>query len=205
MKVNLAATKTNLIKAKKTLSLTEEGHELLDEKRKILVQELATIAHIADRLERDVDKALRGAYELVDRACVVMGRKKLEELSYSIDIKSDLAISQRRIMGVSIPAITLKMSENPPYYSPHAVSFYVDEVIAKFKDILSLLAQLAEKKIALLRIADELQRTIRKVNALEKIYIPSYRDTVKYISDRLDEEGRDAFALLKLVKKGLRT
>jgi len=60
---------------------------------------------------------------------------------------------------------------------------------------------LQKKKITLLRLAEEAQKTIRKVNALEKIHIPYYEDTVKYIADRIDEESRDSFSMLKLIKK----
>ncbi|HAZ10840.1 MAG TPA: V-type ATP synthase subunit D [Candidatus Omnitrophica bacterium] len=204
MKINIAATKTNLLKSKKLLSLTREGHSLLDEKRRILVNELTSIVHIVDRIQRKVDTALQEAYGLVDRAVVIMGRKRLEELSFSIDIKTSLSISERRVMGVSLPIITMNVKENPPYYSSHEVSFYVDEVMVKFKEALKLITQLAEKKIALIRIAKEVQKTIRKVNALEKIYLPFYEDSVKYINDRLDEYDREAFSMLKLIKERIR-
>ncbi|MGE5197863.1 MAG: V-type ATP synthase subunit D, partial [Deltaproteobacteria bacterium] len=167
--------------------------------------ELNTIIHVADRLERQVDETLQEGYRLVDKAVVKMGRRRLEELSFSIDIKNSLSISQKRVMGVSIPVIDLKVNENPPYYSPYEVSLFVDEVIAKFKEIIKLLSQLAEKKIAILRIAKEVQKTIRKVNALEKIYIPYYEEALKFLSDRLDEEARDAFSMLKIIKKRLRS
>jgi V/A-type H+/Na+-transporting ATPase subunit D len=203
MKVNIAATKTNLLRVKKTLAMTREGYELLDQKRKILMAELNTIVHMTEKLQGDVDSKLREAYEVLDKATVVMGRKRLEELSFSIDIKNNLSLSQRRIMGVTIPLVNLKTAENPPYYSPYEISFYVDETIVRFKEAIKLLAQLAEKKIALLRLAKELQKTIRKVNALEKIYLPYYSVALKYIGDRLDEESRDAFSMLKLIKERL--
>jgi V/A-type H+-transporting ATPase subunit D len=152
-----------------------------------------------------MDIALMNAYGLVDKATVVMGRKKLEELSFSIDIKTSLSISEKRVMGVSLPAIDLRIKENPPYYSSHEVSFYLDEAISAFKEILKLLAQVAEKKIALIRIAKEVQKTIRKVKALEKIYLPFYEDSVKYISDKLDEDARETFSMLKLIKERIRT
>jgi len=104
-------------------------------------------------------------------------------------------------MGVSLPIINMNVKENPPYYSAYEVSFYVDEVMIRFKEILKLIIQLAEKKIALIRIAKEVQKTIRKVNALEKIYLPFYEDSVKYINDRLDEDSREAFSMLKLIKE----
>jgi V/A-type H+-transporting ATPase subunit D len=203
MRVNLAATKTNLLRVKKTLALTHEGYGLLDEKRRILINELNTVIHITEKLQRQVDDALKEGYTLVDKAIVVMGRKRMEELSFAVDIKNSISISQRRIMGVSIPVIDLQTTEHPPYYSPYEVSLHVDEVILKFRGILKLLSQLAEKKIAALRIAKEVQKTIRKVNALEKIYIPYYEDALKFISERLDEESRESFSMLKLIKKRL--
>jgi V/A-type H+-transporting ATPase subunit D len=201
MRNNLAATKTNLLKTKKDLAFTEEGYGLLDEKRKILLTELTAIVDSTDRHQQELDDALKDAYALVDKAQVGMGRMRLEELTFSIDIKSNISISERRIMGVTVPDIDLKIKENPPFYRPHEVNLYVDEAIVRFTEILKLAAQLAEKKIALLRLACEAQKTIRKVNALEKVYIPYYRNTLKYIGERLDEESRDAFAMLKIIKR----
>ncbi|HOW42089.1 MAG TPA: V-type ATP synthase subunit D [Candidatus Omnitrophota bacterium] len=201
MKITIAATKTNLLKAKKSLSLTREGYELLDEKRRILMAELTAIIDSVDTLQGQVDTALRQGYEFVNKAVVSMGRQRVEEISYAVNIKTEIGISQRRVMGVSLPVIALRLIEHPPYYSPHEVNLYVDESIVKFRSILELIGQLAEKKIALLRMAREAQKTIRKVNALEKVYLPYYKDTVKYISDRLDEESRDSFSMLKLIKK----
>jgi V/A-type H+/Na+-transporting ATPase subunit D len=201
MRITLAATKTNLLKVKKSLALTQEGYELLDEKRRILLEELSSIIDSVDRYQEQVDHALAEAYRLVDKATVALGRKRMEELSFSVDIKSEMAISQRRVMGVGVPIIELSVKDNPPYYSLHEVNLNVDEAIAKFRDILKLLAALAEKKITLMRLAEEAQKTIRKVKALEKIYLPYYKEAFKYIGDRLDEESRDAFALLKLIKR----
>jgi len=201
VKVNIAATKTNLLKTRKSLTLTREGHELLDEKRRILLSELTAIIDSVDQHQQQVDDALFDAYKIVDCAVVASGQQRCEAISYAVDIKAELSISQRRVMGVSVPVIALDIKDRPPYYSTHGVNLYVDEAIERFKAILSLLAQLAEKKITLLRLAEEAQKTIRKVNALEKIYIPYYQDTVKYIAERLDEESRDSFSMLKLIKK----
>lgn len=204
MHFNIAATKTNLLKVKKSLALTKEGYELLDEKRKILINELNALVNVTDKLEKDVDVKLRQAYEVADKAMITMGRRNAQALSLSMDISNDISISQRRVMGVDVPTIALNVVDRPPYHSPHDVSFYADDTILKFKEVLKLLAELAEKKIALLRIAEEAFKTIRKVNALEKIYIPGYEDTFKYISERLDEEGRESFLMLKMIKSRLR-
>jgi V/A-type H+-transporting ATPase subunit D len=183
------------------LSLTQEGYELLDEKRKLLLTELMSLIHIVDNFQRELNEQIKEAYGFLDRAIVVMGERRLQELSFSISIKNSISISQRRLMGVNIPAIDLRILENAPYHSPLGVSFYVDEVILKFKEVLKLIAELAEKKIALMRLAKEVQKTIRKVNALEKIHLPFFRHTIKYISDRLEEEARESFSMLKLIKE----
>ena len=201
MKITIAATKTNLLKAKKSLSLTREGFELLDEKRKILMAELTAIVDTVDSLQEQVGQSLEKGYALVDKAVVMMGRQAVEEVSLSVDITNEIGLSQRRVMGVSVPVISLRLVEHPPYYSPFESTLYIDEAILKFRQTLELVAGLAEKKIALLRMAHEAQKTIRKVNALEKIYLPYYQQAVKHISERLDEESRDAFAMLKLIKK----
>ncbi|MGE5308987.1 MAG: V-type ATP synthase subunit D [Deltaproteobacteria bacterium] len=200
MRINVAATKTNLFKMRKSLELTREGYDLLDEKRRILLEELTALVDAVDRFQSETDDALRKAYDELDRAVVLMGRTKVEDISFSIDTRNSLTISHRRIMGVHIPVIALEVVEKAPYFRSFDTSLAVDETIRRFRDVMRLLASLAEKKIALLRIAAEVQKTIRKVNALEKIYIPYYQEAVKYIGDRLDEESRDAFALLKLIK-----
>lgn len=203
MRANIPATKTNLLRTKKTLALTEEGYELLDEKRRLLMAELTAIIDVVDKFQRSLDEALFKAYNMVDKATIIMGRKKLEDLALSVDIKSTISIQQKRVMGVNIPAIDLKITDNLPCYSPTGVSLYADEIVINFKELLVLIAQLAEKRIALFRIAKEVQKTIRKVNALEKIHIPFFKDTLKYISDTLEEESRESFSMLKLIKERL--
>lgn len=203
MRINIAATKTNLLKLRKSLALTREGHDLLDEKRRILINELTSLSHVMDRVQREMEEALRQGYLALEQAIIAMGRRRVEELSLSVDVENTMYISQRRVMGVSLPVIESKLAQKAPYFSFSGASFHIDETIQKFSAVNEVLASLAEKKIAVLRLSKEVKKTIRKVNALEKIYLPYYEDGVKYIGDRLDEESRDAFSMLKIIKKNL--
>jgi V/A-type H+-transporting ATPase subunit D len=81
--------------------------------------------------------------------------------------------------------------------------FWIDSSLSLFKDVLKLLGKLAELKISVLRLANEVKKTIRKVNALEKIAIPDFKETVHYIQGRLEENERDMFTLMKRVKENL--
>ena len=106
-------------------------------------------------------------------------------------------------MGVMLPVVETGFSEHPPYYSFQGTSSVVDTAVEKFKEALSLLGRMAELKISISRLASEVQKTIRKVNALEKIAIPELDETLRHIQDRLEESERDMFVLMKMVKARL--
>ncbi|HXK45291.1 MAG TPA: V-type ATP synthase subunit D, partial [bacterium] len=99
--------------------------------------------------------------------------------------------------------ISLQLKENLPFFSPVGGHYYIDEAIVLMKQAIQSITELAEKKTALIRLEREFQKTTKKVNALEKIHIPYYGEVVRFISDRLDEESREAFATLKEIKKKL--
>jgi V/A-type H+-transporting ATPase subunit D len=120
-----------------------------------------------------------------------------------VNIQTDLKIRNRRVMGVSLPVVDTDFKENPPYYSPLGTSFWIDSSLREFKAVLELMGRLAELKVSIFRLASEVKKTIRKVNALEKIAIPNLRDTVSYIESSIEEYERDMFTLMRMVKKRL--
>ncbi|MCL5674763.1 MAG: V-type ATP synthase subunit D [Candidatus Omnitrophica bacterium] len=203
MRINVPATKTNFLKIKQTLLLTQEGYQLLDEKRRILMLELSSIEKTVLELQDKIDKEFQQAYDTLSRAISISGKKKLEDISLAVNIEMDLFISQKRRMGVAVPVISMDIKETAPFYSFSDINIIVDETIAGFKKLLNLIIELTELKTALIRIAKEIQKTIRKVNALEKIHIPNYKETVKFIGERLDEESRESFTMLKIIKERL--
>lgn len=106
-------------------------------------------------------------------------------------------------MGVSIPAVALTVQDASPYYGPSLSSAWTDEAARRFRNALALLAELAETRISVLRLAREIQKTIRRVNALEKILIPDYEESKRYVEDAIEESDRDALFALKLIKERL--
>jgi V/A-type H+-transporting ATPase subunit D len=104
---------------------------------------------------------------------------------------------------VRLPVVETSFVEHPPYYSPMGTSFWIDGSIKEFKDALQLMGRLAELKISIIRLATEVRKTIRKVNALEKIAIPELLSSVLFIQNRLEENERDMFVLMKMVKNRL--
>ncbi len=198
-----APTKTNLLRLKSDLNFTRQGYELLDQKRNILIIELLALVDQTAVYQNRVDTALGKAYQALEEAVLDMGKLKVQYLSGAVNISTDIKIRYRKVMGVSLPVVQTEFKENPPYYSPMGTSFWIDNSLKSFKEALNLLGRLSELKISVLRLANEVKKTIRKVNALEKIAIPDLKETVRYIEGRLEENERDMFVLMSMVKENL--
>ena len=196
-------TKTNLMKLRRDRAFTQEGHELLEQKRQILVVELLGLMDKTADIQEKVEKELSEAFKVLQSAIVVMGRQAVSHIPPAVNVVTDIAITMRRLMGVNLPIVDVKMKDNPPYFSLGETSFWIDEAVTHFKGILMSLGKLAEMRISLMRIAEEVRKTMRRVNALEKIALPDYNESIKYIEDTLEESERGMFATLKLVKEGL--
>jgi V/A-type H+-transporting ATPase subunit D len=202
-KQNIAPTKTNLMKLRDELKFAEIGHDLLDQKRNILVIELLNMVDQTVDFQNRVEASLAKAYKALEEAVLRMGKRRILHLSSAINRSVEMRISSRRVMGVSLPVVGTDFHEHAPYYSPSGTSFWIDSAMAEFKDVLDTMGRLAELKISLIRLAGEVKKTIRKVNALEKTAIPNLRDTVSFIENSLEEYERDMLTIMRMVKERL--
>jgi V/A-type H+-transporting ATPase subunit D len=200
---NVAPTKTNLLKLKDELKFARLGYDLLDQKRNILILELLNLVDQAQDYQSRVDRALASAFDALKNAALEMGKLELLQLSRSVNIRASISLKQRRVMGVSLPVVETEFEEHPPYYSPTGTSFWADGALKEFREALEIMGRLAELKVSIMRLATEVKKTIRKVNALEKIAIPDLQESVGYIQSRLEENERDMFVLMKMVKDRL--
>lgn len=200
---HVAPTKTNLLKLRDELKFARLGHELLDQKRNILIIELLTLVDQTVDFQDRVDKALAEAYSAFEDAVLGMGKLEVAYLGSAVNMEADIKLKARRVMGVQLPVVETEFTEHAPYYSPLATSFWIDSSVKQFKEALKIMGRFAELKISLTRLSYEVKKTIRKVNALEKIAIPELEETVAYIQNRLEENERDMFVLMKMVKTRL--
>ncbi|MBN2323133.1 MAG: V-type ATP synthase subunit D [Spirochaetes bacterium] len=199
----LAPTKTNLIRLHEDLKFATLGYELLDQKRNILVVELLGLVDQAVDFQSRMNEELQKAYATLQEAVLRMGKIRVRQITAAVNIDVDIRLSTRRVMGVTLPVVDTEFTENAPYFSPVGTTFRVDSSLESFKAVLQLMGKMAELRISVLRLANEVRKTIRKVNALEKIAIPELEETVSYIQNRLEENERDMFVLMKMVKKRL--
>ncbi|MBN1164626.1 MAG: V-type ATP synthase subunit D [Candidatus Krumholzibacteriota bacterium] len=200
---DIAPTKTNLMRIKRDLGFAVEGWELLDQKRKILVVELMGLIDRAVEAQEEVESKLGEAFNALDQAILRMGRREVNLIALGMLIGSEISFSQKRVMGVSLPRVKIKFDDRSPYFAAAESSIWIDEAVKKFRETLRLLGNLAEARISLMRLSREVAKTIRRVNALEKIFIPDYRESLKHIEMALEEAEREAFFVLKLIKDRL--
>ena len=185
------------------LRFARQGYELLDQKRNILVNELLALVDQAVDYEGQVHHALERAYGALESAVLAGGRLSAQTIAGAVNIEAGARITQRKVMGLRLPVVHTDFAEHAPYFSPTDNSFWVDAAIADFKAALQLMGRLAELKVSIMRLAHEVKRTVRKVNALERIAIPELEETVKVIQERLEENEREMFILMKSVKSRL--
>ncbi|MPN03063.1 V-type sodium ATPase subunit D [bioreactor metagenome] len=191
-------TKSNLINTKKTLALTKTGWEFLDKKRNILVREMMMTIQKAQNVQNDVASKFAEGYDLMQKATISLGM--FNQFSFPIPIDNSIEMDYRSIMGVEIPTLTIEQSELKPYYGLNFTSSDLDKVYLKFNEIKTLIVKLAEIESSVYRLADAIKKTQKRANALENILIPQFEQTIRYISEELDEKEREDFSRLKVVK-----
>ena len=203
MDTGIAPTRSNLMRIRDALAFSRLGYELLDQKRSILVSELLTLVDQAVDYQNRVGKALGEAQKSLEDSIMHMGRLRLGNLAGAVGITSEIELGRRKVMGVQLPKVHTSFSGQGPFFSPEGTSMLSEVAIEKYRDALTLMGQMAELKVSIMRLSREVKKTIRKVNALEKLVIPDKEETMKYLEGRIEESERENFILLKSVKDRL--
>jgi V/A-type H+-transporting ATPase subunit D len=197
----IAPTKSNLIRAKEKLAIAKEGYDLLEQKREILVMELMHNVEQVKLLERRLDEKITEAYPVLKRMLVMVGREQAYMLSRDIHYTVDLREKRVMAAGMNMPGLDVRMPEVELKYSPENSFAECDETVLEFFDLLKILTELAAVRTVAWRLAREVRKTQRRVNALEKMVIPTAKETKAYIEAALEEKDRDSFFTSKLLKR----
>jgi V/A-type H+-transporting ATPase subunit D len=198
--ISIAPTRTNLIRLKKELRFAKEGYELLDRKREALTTELVSVAKEADAVQKEVWALLQRAYDAMETARLLMGSDHVEWASLAVNKTVDVKLKLRGIMGVAIPSIEAQGEPPKLLYSPGDTAASLDEASTAFRDVLLRIPQLAMLTATVWRLANELRKTQRRVNALQHIFIPQYKDQIDFIVSSLEEREREETFRLKWLK-----
>lgn len=191
-------TKGNLIATKKSLSLAQLGYDLLDRKRNILVREMMLMINTATEIQDKIDQTYSQAYKALQFANITLGFS--EEHVQSIPVEQGVSLDFRSVMGIEIPIVHLEESPVALNYSMDSTNSMLDEAYLQFHDVKVLTAHLAEIESSVYLLANAIRKTQKRANALRNVMIPKFQDTVKFITDALEEKEREDFSRLKVIK-----
>lgn len=196
-------TRMELLSVRKRKKLAEKGHKLLSEKRDALVVQFFEIIKDRNTLRSKANSELRSAYTTLVEAQMIMGQDRVEDATGSIPKLGDVPMRTVNIMGVHVPKVeydAIPSRAGEPLYGYIDTTAKLDEASEKFEKLLLDILKLAEVEGTIERLAIEIEKTKRRVNALEHIFIPRLKATEKYIEMQLQEREREDFFRRKRIK-----
>jgi V/A-type H+-transporting ATPase subunit D len=207
----LPATKSHWLRLRADLEFLEAGLDLLDQKRAFLSEALLGFDQEAAALRGRVEADLAEAFELVAEARGSLGEAGLARAALAAEAPPGPAVRERSLMGVVVPMLDrpdgARTGATTPGFAPGEAGSAADDAAFRLRSLLPSLAELAELESCCRRLARDLARTRRKLNALERVHIPSHRETIRYMADQLEEREREAMFQLRRVtaRKGAGT
>jgi V/A-type H+-transporting ATPase subunit D len=197
-------TRMELTRIKRQLATAKRGHKLLKDKRDELVRRFVEVARENARLRKQVENSLQIALKQFAMARAVMDGPSLESALLYPARSAKVAISDANILSVHVPKIELDMESLAKTVQPYGfadTSYELDEAISTMASILPELLQLAENEKTCFLLAEEIEKTRRRVNALEYVMIPQFEESIRIITMKLDEAERSSIIRLMKVKE----
>ena len=204
MEIRVNPTRMELNRLKGRLKMAQRGHKLLKDKRDELMRKFLELIRENKTLRGKVESELSRAFANFLLARAVMSTEVLEEAVMYPLAKLELEVTELNMMSVRVPKFSSKLQDehsgNVYSYGFAATSGELDTSIATLAAVLPSLLRLAELEKAVYLLAEEIDKTRRRVNAQEHVMIPQMQKTVKYISMKLDENERGALTRLMKIK-----
>ena len=201
--LNVNLTRVESMNLKKSLKTAERGHKLLKDKLDELIKTLIRLVQENQMLRNRINRRLEKAYQNFMLAKAVISEEYLAEALIIQKKSIGIDIGEKSIMSVKIPEYKFHIDDdnaNGAIYGFAYTTSELDMAIESFSDVTEMLLRLAENEKSIDLIAQEIEKTRRRVNALENVMIPNYKDTIKYIGMKLAENERANTSRLMKVK-----
>lgn len=198
LKVN--PTRVVLLDLKKRLKSVRRGHKLLKDKRDGLMKEFMSVIREARALREKVGGDLNRMYTHYLRASALTPKRVLDTALMVPNAKLNLSVSVKNVMSVPVPVFDAQKKGTVFSYGFLGTSGELDKAVEYLDDLFLELITLAQLEKSAEALALEIEKTRRRVSALENIMIPNLEETVKFITGRLEEQARDAVVSTMRVK-----
>ncbi len=200
-KLRVNPNRMELMKLRKRRQVAKRGHKLLKDKLDELMKEFLARIGQSRKVRQKAEQELAAAYGLLAVARAEAGRAGLAQ-ALSFTRPEDLVdVTERNLMSVRIPEFFLKELPKPGGYSITNTPAILDAALDALADVAPTLIELAEREKAIELLAAEIERTRRRVNALEHVLIPSLEETIRDIGMKLEEAERGNLTRLMKVKE----
>ena len=198
---NVATTKIELLKFKKSSQVAIMVQKILDDKRKVLLKNIEEMIQEASKARGGIWDPLQDIYKSVNEAYLSLGTGTVDSVAESTPPVMEVDIEVRRVVDVKIPALTVteKDTKSMPYGFADTNSS-IDRAAKQIKVLLPKICKAAEYENSIFSLAKALEKTQKLLNALENVIIPQYKSNIRFILASLEEKEREEFAKLKKVK-----
>ncbi|VVB60923.1 V-type ATP synthase subunit D [uncultured archaeon] len=204
--MEIKPTRSELMKLKKKIKLAKSGHNLLKKKRDGLIIEFFEVLKQAKTVRKELTDAYKKAHYNLDVASAAEGVFPLKTAAMTVTPYPPIELSSKNIMGVVVPKIrTEKAADKAAVYSYLRGSIAIDEAISAYKQVLQKAVTAAEVETAMLKLLQEIEKTKRRVNALEFSLIPKMQKEASFVTLRLEEMERENIFRLKRIKNRIKT
>ena len=201
---NVAATKIELLKFKRSSQVASMVRKILDDKRKVLLKNIEEMITEASKARGGIWEPLQDVYKSVNEAYLTLGTNTVDSVAQSAPAVMEVDMKIRRVVDVKIPALTVteKDTKSMPYGFADTNSS-IDRASKQIKAMLPKICKAAEYENSIFSLAKALEKTQKLLNALENVIIPQYQSKIKFILATLEEREREEFARLKKVKAAI--
>lgn len=203
-RINVNPNRMELSRLKKRLVVAKRGHKLLKDKQDALIKAFLERAREGKLLREQVEAELKECYGSFVLSRAQTTPEVLEQALMIPGAKCTLTASWKNVMSVMVPEYDVRQEGNPVNYGFASVPLLLDVALEQFGKLILRLLELAAKEKAIRLMAGEIERTRRRVNALEYVMIPNLAETIRYISMKLDEQERSTLSRLMKIKEIVR-
>ena len=196
-----AKNKTALLELKKDLELVHNGAEILEEKRNILLKEIIALLDEVEEERPKLNEAVRESYSMLIKAFMESGKTQLKREAALPVFNGKLHVYEKSFIGILTPKITYELEQVRFPLDISSETLFLEVARKSFIDTTEQILALAEIEFKAWRLAEELKKTVVRVNALQKYYVPEYDKAIKETTASLEEVEREFLIIVKKAKE----
>lgn len=201
---DITPTRSVLLDLKRRIKLSQSGHKILKMKRDGLILEFFDVMEKARQMRAGVASDFQLAMKKITIARAVDGEVAVKSAAYALKTHPEVKLSSKSIMGMMVPKVEADNVHTDILHKGYGVietSAYIEEAAAAFEKLLETLIRAAEIETTMKKLLDEIEKTKRRVNALEFKIIPEFKESERFVKFRLEEMSREETTRLKHLKR----